>query len=177
MVGVGRVRWVRSQAWSQPRCVSSSRIRISLRRRPSRDGGVVCMRDGDFFWKAAPVGVVLAGVGGQGRQASMRPGNIPARSGAPCPLLGRAVGIENPGQGFGLEGFGYASDELDAEPLEIEIVPGPRLPRARRVDRPATVADHAPDRAGTPISVEGLPGPLLKLPPRTSNEQLRWTST
>ena len=144
---------MRSQASSQPRCASSSRIRIN-----SGTASVGCV---SLSWIATLSGSVFQSAllrrKRRTRSASeqaTRKYSCTKRSA--CPMLGGVVGIQHPRQGFGRQRPGQRADEIAAaEFLKVEIVGRRGGPQPQRVDGLAAVADHRPvkrdaDQGGGP---------------------------
>ena len=164
-----------SQAWSHPRCASSSRIRIS-----SGTAMVGCV---SFSWIATFSGSVLQSVlrrrNRRTRSASeqaTRKYSCTKRSA--CPMLRRVVGIEHARERFGGERSGQRADEIAAaELLEIEIVRRGGRPQAQRVDRLAAVADHRPIKGDADQRRGTSRRRAASFRRRSSNEQLSLTST
>ena len=164
---------MRSQASSQPRFASSSRMRIN--------SGTAMAGCVSLSWMAAFSGSALqsdcrAGSAARDRPASRRRESTPAQSAA-LPHTGGVVGIQHAGEGFGRQRLGHGADEIAvAEFLEVEIVWSGGGPQPQRVDGLAAIADHRPIK-GNPDQDRGLSLTGCSAPPRTSNEQFSFTST
>src|SRR6202021_1528209 len=100
--------------------------------------------DGRLFGEFIPIGIAPS-------EASYKIGHragyekVLLHKTQPLPTGSGVVGIENSGEGFGLERLGHCSDEVPvAERRKVEVFRCVRSPEAKRINRLAAVTDYRP---------------------------------
>ena len=109
----------------------------------------VVQLDGDLFRQRGPISVAAAEAADEVGQGAGDQ-KILLHEAQPLPHAGRVVGIEHPGEGFGLQTPGQRTDEFAvAEDLKVEVIGRRGGPQAQRPDGLARRNPPPGDRTGS----------------------------